>query len=562
MVKFALSFAALAAVIATVASAPMSQSPLTSHFSFLGPNECVPETTIKEYHPFRLRSAQLRSFVSKKFDANLLVGGIAGEKTLEELEMCIASTDLGCDKNIRSNCIYQNVSYRFRVNSPVKGYLKVVRGAVEIVSDFHEASELNLYKKEGWGLRVAQGHNDESRLVFSTTGGGRPLTLEPFVSNKASQWFEIVDSTRRAPSTPNKCVPETSIKEYHPFTLLSSKLDTFVSKSSKFPFLVGGVTGSKALQQMEFCIVSSEHECSSTIHSNCIFENVEYRFRVNAPDEGYLKIDGDVLKVVPKFKDASGLTLYKEAGWGLRVAHVENGITTVLATNGGGVPLTMEKFKANDARQWFQIIEDTKAETVEETCAEIVEETYAEIAEAYYAEEESYLVPPTPNQCVPETTIKEYHPFTLLSSQLGTFVSKPFKFPFLVGGVTGSKAMEMLEFCIVSSDHECSKTMHSNCIYENVEYRFRVNGPIKGYLKIDGNLLEVVPSFKEASGLNLYKKAGWGLRVAHVKHGFMTVLATNGGGEVLNMEEFKENDARQWFQIIEDKKAEEPYRRF
>jgi len=271
----------------------------------------------------------------------LLVGGITGEKTLEELEMCIASTDLGCDKNIRSNCIYQNVNYRFRVNSPVKGYLKVVKGAVEIVSDFHEASELNLFKKEGWGLRVAQGHNDESRLVFSTTGGGRPLTLEPFVSNKASQWFEIVDPTRRAPSTPNKCVPETSIKEYHPFTLLSSKLGTFVSKPFKFPFLVGGVAGSKAMETLKFCIVSSDRECSETIPANCIYENVEYRFRVNGPVKGYLKIDGDLLEVVSSFKEASGLNLYKKAGWGLRVAHVKNGFMTVLATNGGGVPLTM-----------------------------------------------------------------------------------------------------------------------------------------------------------------------------------------------------------------------------
>ncbi|KAF9944915.1 hypothetical protein BGZ70_004224, partial [Mortierella alpina] len=227
MVKLALSFAALAAVIATVASAPMSQSPLTSHFSFLEPNQCIPETKVLEYHPFYLRSTLLRSLVSKKVDANLLVGGITGEKTLDELEMCIVSTDLGCDKTIRSNCIYQNVNYRFRVNSPVKGYLKVVHGAVEIVRNFDEASELNLFKKEGWGLRVAQGHDDETRVVFSTTGGGRPLTLESPVTNKASQWFEIVDPTRRAPSTPNKCVPETSIKEYHPFTLLSSKLDTF-----------------------------------------------------------------------------------------------------------------------------------------------------------------------------------------------------------------------------------------------------------------------------------------------------------------------------------------------
>ncbi|KAF9945811.1 hypothetical protein BGZ70_003561 [Mortierella alpina] len=223
--------------------------------------------------------------------------------------------------------------------------------ASRIIRNFQEFSEMNLFKKEGSGLLKATTMN---LALYS-----QRLSI---ASNKASQWFEIVDSTRRAPSTSNKRVPEMSIKKYYPLTLLSSKLDTFVSRSYKFPFLVGGVTGSQALQQLDFCVVSTKHECSKAIASNCIFENVEYRFRVNGPVEGYLNIDGDVLKVMSSSKEASGLNLYKKAGWGLRVAHVRGDFMSVLATNGAGAVLTMEKFKENDARQWFQIVEGKKAE--------------------------------------------------------------------------------------------------------------------------------------------------------------------------------------------------------
>ncbi|KAF9954090.1 hypothetical protein BGZ72_004921 [Mortierella alpina] len=547
MVKLALSFAALAAMAATVASAPLSQSPLRSQFSFDEPNKCIPETDVFEYRPFYLNSYDLKSPVSKEQNGNVLVGGITGDVNLNQLEMCIVSTDYGCSQTIPSNCIFQNVEYRFRVNSPVKGYLKVVDGVVEIVSDFNSASELNLYKEEGWGLRVAQRNPDNSRNVFSTTIGGSPLILEKPIADKAKQWFKIIAShgghrgyPSGAPSTRNQCIPETTIKEYRPFSLLSSQLNTLVSKPYKYPFLVGGVSGSKAFQELQFCIVSSPQECSTTIPANCIYDNVEYRFRVSGPAGGYLKIRGDALEIVRDFKDASGLNLYKQPGWGLRVAHINyDGSRSILATNGGGRALRMEEFKANDPRQWFRIIEES------------------------HVEEELSPAPFEPNQCVPETTIKEYHPFALRSSKLNTLVASAKWYPFLVGGVRDDKDLEGLEFCIVSSNGGCSKSIPSNCIYQNVEYRFRVNGPVEGYLRITGDIVEIVREFKDASGLNLYKQPGWGLRVAHInKDGSRSVFATNGEGIALSVEKFKADDARQWFQIIEPKTASTPYRRF
>lgn len=164
--------------------------------AFAEPNECIPETSIKEYHPFQLKSSKLNSLVSKSVDGDLVVAGINGDKHLQQLELCIVSTDFGCDKYIPSNCIYQNVDYRFRVNRPIQGYLRVSESAVHIVGSFQNASPLNLYKEGGWGLRIAQRQHDGSRLVFSTDGGGKPITLVKPIKNDAQQWFQIIESAR------------------------------------------------------------------------------------------------------------------------------------------------------------------------------------------------------------------------------------------------------------------------------------------------------------------------------------------------------------------------------
>lgn len=85
-----------------------------------GGNDCVPETSIREYHPFLLKSSNLDSYVSKMRFDNILVGGFRGNKMFQELELCIVSSEYGCNAEIKSNCIYQNVDYKFRVNSPFR----------------------------------------------------------------------------------------------------------------------------------------------------------------------------------------------------------------------------------------------------------------------------------------------------------------------------------------------------------------------------------------------------------------------------------------------------------
>lgn len=121
------------------------------------------------------------------------------------------------------------------------------------------------------------------------------------------------------------------------------------------------------------------------------------------------------------------------------------------------------------------------------------------------------------------------------------------------GGAFHDPSLQALDFCIVSTDMECTTAIPSNCIYQNVEYRFRVFGPTKGYLRvIDEELIEIVPEFNQASGLNLYKEKGWGLRVAHRKsNGDLLVITTSAPGHLVFLEEPQKNNGRQWFDLVQ-----------
>ncbi|KAF9199635.1 hypothetical protein BGZ59_003845, partial [Podila verticillata] len=75
---------------------------------------CVPESFIKEYRPFILTSYKLESPVSRELDDNLLVGGVDGDKSFQQLEFCFASTEYGCSSTVQSSCINPLVEYRLR----------------------------------------------------------------------------------------------------------------------------------------------------------------------------------------------------------------------------------------------------------------------------------------------------------------------------------------------------------------------------------------------------------------------------------------------------------------
>ncbi|KAG0343834.1 hypothetical protein BG004_004969, partial [Podila humilis] len=211
------------------------------HENSLGDNQCIPEVDVREYESFQLRSTALKTLVSKLPDMFEIVGGVDGDKNFQQLEFCIVSTDGPCNPPYPTNCIYQNVEYRIKVNGPVQGYLRVAFGSVIVVPNFEDASGLNLYKEEGWGLRIAHLLPGGQRLVFETTEKGYPIRLNNPVKDRANQWFSLERTQDvMSVSNDNQCVPEVNVKEYRPFLLKSSNLNTLVSKPVDNDLIVGG----------------------------------------------------------------------------------------------------------------------------------------------------------------------------------------------------------------------------------------------------------------------------------------------------------------------------------
>ncbi|KAK3838950.1 MAG: hypothetical protein J3R72DRAFT_492830 [Linnemannia gamsii] len=163
MVKIIFSLLSIAAVVASMVSA----------------SPCA-QDTFKGFDSYR----KLNSIVSKEQDGDIVVGGIPGNKMFQELELCVVSTDAECNPPYPTNCIYENVDYRFRVNGPVKGYLRVVD---------NEASGLNLQQiATVAALRI--GYKDHSGViqVFSIPRAGDPIVVEEAIANKVSQWIQLL----------------------------------------------------------------------------------------------------------------------------------------------------------------------------------------------------------------------------------------------------------------------------------------------------------------------------------------------------------------------------------
>ncbi|KAG0029394.1 hypothetical protein BGZ82_007981 [Podila clonocystis] len=200
MVKITISLLSIAAVVASVVSAS-SCAQDTFDSDYRGGNrgnKCLPSGSVKEYQTFQLKSWNLQSIVSKERDDNILVAGIPGNKMFQELELCVVSTDGECNPPYPTNCIYENVEYRFRVNGPTEGYLRVSDNFVEIVDEFSRASPLNLQMiAEVAALRVGYKDHHNVVQVFSAPRAGHPIVVEKAVSNKVSQWMELEKTDSR-----------------------------------------------------------------------------------------------------------------------------------------------------------------------------------------------------------------------------------------------------------------------------------------------------------------------------------------------------------------------------
>lgn len=159
-----------------------------------GDYKCLSDTQIKEYHPFQLFSYDLDNYVSKKINSNLLVGGVNGDKTFQQLQLCVVSLDSEeCTTAVPSACIYQDVSYLIRVLKPSKGYLRTNGDLVNIVKYGSEASYFRLSRGDDWGLRIApvRGHGSQGS-VLATTKAGKPISVKQHKLEDISQAFDLV----------------------------------------------------------------------------------------------------------------------------------------------------------------------------------------------------------------------------------------------------------------------------------------------------------------------------------------------------------------------------------
>ncbi|KAI9235211.1 MAG: hypothetical protein BYD32DRAFT_438510 [Podila humilis] len=198
MVKITFSLLSIAAVIASVVSASSCAQDTFEGFDsdYRGDNKCL--SSVKEYQTFEISSWNLNSIVSKGRDDDIVVAGIPGNKMFQELELCVVSTDAECNPPYDTNCIYENVEYRFRVNGPVKGYLRVVGNEVMIVPHFSQASGLNLqHISSSAALRIGYKDRTGMTLVFSSVRAGQPIVIEEAVPNKVSQWIELKKTSSR-----------------------------------------------------------------------------------------------------------------------------------------------------------------------------------------------------------------------------------------------------------------------------------------------------------------------------------------------------------------------------
>jgi hypothetical protein len=135
-----------------------------------------------------MSSIAYKATFSRLVNTNLLRLAYSSETNYQFLEFCVVSTDHDCVPGMPSNCIYDNVEYRFRVHSPIKGYLKVVNGEVVIVDSYNEASGLN-FLNTGDGLKIS--YKDRGELFVFKANINRITTIERPDKSSAYQKFAI-----------------------------------------------------------------------------------------------------------------------------------------------------------------------------------------------------------------------------------------------------------------------------------------------------------------------------------------------------------------------------------
>ncbi|KAG0223138.1 hypothetical protein BGW42_006087 [Actinomortierella wolfii] len=193
MVKITSLLGAIA--VAGIATAAPCHS--NRHSYFEQANKCIPEIDVREYQSFYLKSFAFNAYLwtHPKAPLHLIMVGDEPHLNKYSLKMCVVSSEMACDPPFPTNCIYDSVDYVFRVEEPVKGYLKVNSKdkdlPITVTKDYHDATPLNFFKEKGWGLRIAHRQPDGDRLVFEAEEPMGLVAMNHPVKDRSKQWFTI-----------------------------------------------------------------------------------------------------------------------------------------------------------------------------------------------------------------------------------------------------------------------------------------------------------------------------------------------------------------------------------
>ncbi|KAF9359499.1 hypothetical protein BGX34_008323 [Mortierella sp. NVP85] len=150
------------------------------------------------------------------------------------------------------------------------------------------------------------------------------------------------------------------------------------------------------------------------------------------------------------------------------------------------------------------------------------------------------------SDCLPTTSVREYQPFKIQSVKLDRLLAKEFGSNLVLG--SGSPE-ETLSVCVVTGDGPCDRQPPPYCIRQNVNYRIRVEKPIRGYLMVqEEDLVVITHDIGQASDFQMYDDDE--LRIVYLNpKDEPLAITTNGQSAPVTLRK-PEKDIKQSFQLL------------
>lgn len=107
--------------------------------------------------------------------------------------LCVVSSeDQECSRDTWLDCVEEWAEYRIRLESPMKGYLKVVDNQVQTTASYEEASLFSmhtLYLGISWRVQLRHlGVPNGERLFFTVDSYQYPVQLLPITAALNKEW--------------------------------------------------------------------------------------------------------------------------------------------------------------------------------------------------------------------------------------------------------------------------------------------------------------------------------------------------------------------------------------